>query len=230
MDADAATFGPWVREVTISDILAYRAPFLIEKLVKNRIADSEEEAEGLFAEVKKYLVVTRSDDEVSWKMYSVRVDEAWHQFILYTDAYTEFCEQFFGGYVGHSPGNLPALGALDGSGKVSTLEGFRRRYRAFFGTDLPQVWNDALAVSPSRRVFNDAAGLLQCRESGNVAELTSAQGAVLMAVDAIARDALEFIARTAAFYVRELPGDLTDEEKVGLVSALVEFKLLRFAP
>jgi hypothetical protein len=51
-----------------------------------------------------------------------------------------------------------------------------------------------------------------------------------MSVDAIARDALSFIARTGTFYTRELPGDLTDEEKVGLVSALVDSKLLRLAP
>jgi hypothetical protein len=230
MDADAATLGPAAQEVAITDVLAYRAPFLIEKLVKNRIADSEEEAEALFAEVKKYLVITRSDDQVSWKMYSVRVDEAWHQFILYTDAYTEFCERFFGAYVGHSPGNLPAPLTPGSSGGVSTLDGFRNRYRELFAIDLPEIWDDARAVTASRRVFNDAAGVWECREAGDFIELVGGHGTVLMSVDVFARDALAFITRTGAFYVRELPGDLTEEEKVGLVSALVEYRLLRFAP
>ncbi|MFB0627024.1 hypothetical protein [Streptomyces sp. AB3(2024)] len=39
--------------------------------------------------------------------------------------------------------------------------------------------------------------------------------------------ALAFIARTGAFYVRELPGGLTDAEKVELAAALVEDKILR---
>ena len=49
-------------------------------------------------------------------------------------------------------------------------------------------------------------------------------------VNDIARDALEFISCTGAFYVRELPGVLTDEEKVGLVATLVEHRVLRVAP
>jgi hypothetical protein len=46
-------------------------------------------------------------------------------------------------------------------------------------------------------------------------------------VSDLAVDALRFIADTGAFYVRELPGELTSAEKVGLVAALVEMKLLR---
>ena len=229
-NVDAVAFRQTVLEVAIDDILAYRAPFLIEKLVKNRIADSEQEAEVLFAEVKKYLVITRSDTEVNWKMYSVRVDEAWHQFILYTDAYTDFCDKFFGGYVGHSPGNLPEATAPPEDDTVSTLEGFSQRYFAFFGTGLPEVWHDARAVTPWRRVFNDSAGRWHCRESDGVVELLSAGDIALMSVNAIAYDALAFIARTDVFYVRELPGNLTDEEKVGLVSCLVQYKMLRLAP
>ena len=46
----------------------------------------------------------------------------------------------------------------------------------------------------------------------------------------LARDAIDFIARTRDFYVRELPGDLTDDEKVGVVQALVRSGVLRVAP
>lgn len=227
---DATTVRSATREVAIADILAYRAPFLIDKLMKNRIADSKEEAEALFAEVKKYLVITRSDEDVSWKMYSVRIDEAWHQFILYTEEYADFCERFFGSYVAHRPGNFPARAALNSPGRISTLDGFRRRYESLFGTDLPEIWDDARAIKLSRRVFNDWAGLWQCRKVGDISELLNTHGVVLMSVDTIAHGALWFIARTGAFYVRELPGDLTEEEKVGLISMMVKYKLLRLAP
>jgi hypothetical protein len=92
-----------LREIAIPGLLGYRAPFLIEKLVKNHIADNEEEARALLLEVKKCLLITWLDTEINWKMYSVRVDEAWHQFILYTDASADFCEHLFGKFMGHSP-------------------------------------------------------------------------------------------------------------------------------
>ncbi len=38
---------------------------------------------------------------------------------------------------------------------------------------------------------------------------------------------MRFIATTGAFYVRELPADLSDEEKVALISTLVDMRLLR---
>ena len=45
--------------VPTADALAYDAPFLIERLQKQRIAGSPEEAEALFLEAKKYLVMTQ---------------------------------------------------------------------------------------------------------------------------------------------------------------------------
>jgi hypothetical protein len=58
-------------------------------------------------------------------------------------------------------------------------------------------------------------------------ELIGHNGAVLFSVSDLAREALEFIARTGAFYVRELPGGLTDDEKLALISTMVDARLLR---
>jgi len=58
-------------------------------------------------------------------------------------------------------------------------------------------------------------------------DLIGHDGIVLFSVSELAGEALQFVAGTAAFYVRELPGDLTDDEKVGLISTLVDAKLLR---
>jgi hypothetical protein len=52
-------------------------------------------------------------------------------------------------------------------------------------------------------------------------------GRPLLSVSENAREALRFLVSAGAFYVRELPGDLTDEEKVALVAALVKLKVLR---
>jgi hypothetical protein len=58
-------------------------------------------------------------------------------------------------------------------------------------------------------------------------DLLNEQGEALLSVNELARGAVEFIAQTGAFYVRELPGDLTDEEKVGLIATLVEYGVCR---
>jgi hypothetical protein len=89
------------------DSLDYEAPFLIEKLVKDRIVEAPEEAEALFTEVKRYVVITALDRTKRWHMYSRRVDECWHQFILFTWQYFDFCKRYFGRYIPHSPGNAP---------------------------------------------------------------------------------------------------------------------------
>jgi hypothetical protein len=87
-----ATTAPDLSPAKIFVALDYQAPFLIEKLVKDHIVDTPEEAEALFAEVKRYLVIAALDSDKSWHMYSLRIDECWHQFILFTKHYVEFCK------------------------------------------------------------------------------------------------------------------------------------------
>src|SRR4030088_373798 len=76
--------------------ISFRAPYVVERLLKDRTVDSLAEAEELFTEAKKYLVLCDANPDVDADMYSARVDEAWHAFLLYTDQYAEFCQQFLG--------------------------------------------------------------------------------------------------------------------------------------
>jgi hypothetical protein len=214
---------------TYEPVLRFEAPYLIEKLVKDRIADTAGEAEALFAEAKRFLILSYVDSDVSWNMYSRRVDEAWHQFVLFTGQYVDFCQKYFGEYLHHNPSNAPQPAGRPEL-KPSTFEGFRARYESFFGEPLPDVWFDDRSVSLSRRVINDNAGVSRVSVEDGMACLAGPGGRIDVVVDVIARDGLEFIARTSSFYVRELPGGLTDEEKVGLVATLVEHRILRVAP
>jgi len=208
------------------DALEYEAPFLIEKLLKEHIADTPEEAEALFTEVKRYCVLTRSDPTKIWKMYSLRVDAVWHQFILFTSEYMKFCERFFGTYIPHRPDNAPKPETMN-SAEAMSFGAFQRRYTELFGVPLPDAWYDEKSVTTNRRVLNDLAGTLSLQDEGDMTLLLTSAGEVLVSVNLLARDALAFISRTGAFYVRELPGDLTDEERVTLVAILVEHKVLR---
>jgi hypothetical protein len=209
--------------------LHYEAPFLIEKLLKERIVDTPEEGEALFTEVKRFLVLSRLDPGVAWNVYSARVDEAWHQFVLFTREYVEFCHRYFGRYLHHNPSNAPESLRTEGV-EPSTFRSFRFRYLALFGVPLPDPWFDEKSVTLARRVIYDGARSPLVSIEGGMVTLASADGTVLFSVSEIARDALDFMRRTGTFYVRELPGDLTEEEKVGLVATLVEHRLLRVAP
>lgn len=207
--------------------LDYEAPFLIEKLVKDHIVDTPAEAEALFVEVKRYLVIAALDPGKSWHMYSLRVDECWHQFILFTRQYVEFCRQHFGRYVPHAPSNSPDAGPAPA--QRTTFKEFNARYQELFRTPLTDIWIDARHVSLNRRVLNDHQGRLKLRSSDGMIEILDKDDEPVVAVNDLAAAALDFIGRTGAFYVRELPGGLDEEEKVALVSMLVECRMLRLA-
>jgi len=208
------------------DALEYEAPFLIEKLLKEHIADTSEEAEALFTEVKRYFVLIRSDHTKIWKMRSLRIDAVWHQFILFTGEYMKFCERFFGTYIPHRPDNAPKPETMN-STETMSFEAFQTRYTELFGGPLPDAWYDERSVTTNRRVLNDLAGTLSLQDHGDMTLLLTSAGEVLASVNLPGRDALAFVSRTGAFYVRVLPGGLTDEEQVALVATLVEHKVLR---
>jgi hypothetical protein len=97
----------------------------------------------------------------------------------------------------------------------------------FFEESLPDVWYDEKSVTTRRRVFNDRTGRLILRCEEGMVDLLASTGNVLLSVNEVGRAALEFVDRTGVFYVRELPGDLSDEEKIALAATLVEYKILR---
>jgi len=208
--------------------LAYDAPFLIEKLITDQIVDSAVEGETLFTEVKRYLVLTRLDPHISWQMYSTRVDAVWHQFVLFTREYASFCDRYLGGFAHHRPSNAPELPSNHQS-EGSTFRSFAARYRAVFGQDIPECWKDERSITLARRLINDKAHRLVVSEHEDRVSLVDESGTTRFSVDAIAREAVTFIATTGGFYVRELPGDLTDEERIAIAATLVEQRLLRVA-
>ena len=210
----------------VFDALDFEAPWLIEKLLKDHVVDSAEQGGALFTEVKRYLVLNQVDRTKAWKMYSLRVDEVWHQFVLFTVEYSAFCDKYFGHYAHHAPSNAPDPG-FGHRAPEATFTEFADRYREMFGFELPDIWDDSTSVTPGRRIVNERAGQLELGATADMIDLIGRNRQVLFSVSEIARDALRFIASTGAFYVRELPGDLADDEKVALVATLVDMKLLR---
>jgi hypothetical protein len=211
---------------TLGAALAYEAPFLIEKLLKEHVVETAAEGEMLFTEVKRFLILVHTNDSKIWDMYSLRVDEVWHQFILFTKQYMDFCQQFFGRYIPHSPSNAPESQII-GSDEATSFEDFQRHYWELFSEDIPDVWYDEKSITLGRRVLNDHVGLLMLQDESNATvSLFTSSGKLLLSVNEFARDALTFIIQTGAFYVREVPG-LDEEEKVGLVATLIKYHILR---
>jgi hypothetical protein len=108
---------------------------------------------------------------------------------------------------------------------------FAERYEQIYGEPLPDVWFDDRNVTLARRILfdrSDALSLEEDHEDGMV-KLLNGQGDSIFAVDTVARSALEFMIRTKHFFVRELPGDLDDAQRIALVSVLVENRILALA-
>ena len=211
-----------------SEALAFDAPYLIEKMVKDHMVDLPDEARALFREVKRYMVLVASDPTVVWSMYSLRIDHTWHQFILFTQQYIEYCRMNFDKYMQHAPSTAPKTESLTRRTQ-STFDMFADRYEELFAEPLPDLWYDERNVTLDRRIVNSRLGLLSLRDDGDMVELVNGKGDAVFAIDSIARPALEFITATGTFFVREIPGDLEDDQRIVIVSTLVENRLLDLA-
>lgn len=227
------------------DIFAYEAPFVIERLLKNGVVESPEEGEFLFREFKRWMQITASDRSRLWPIFSLQIDEVWHAFILYTREYTAFCNQHFGRYVHHTPNNAPRFPEQEEK-EIASFDTFSARYESAFGEPPPALWHSTTDVGLHRRILNPEAGHLSIRANDLMLQITNpdarqclvqdenqtfhlvnARGAEILRTGTIAGAALEFIAGTPSFYVRELPGNLAPEEKIELITTLVSSRLLQ---
>jgi hypothetical protein len=84
-------------------------------------------------EFKKYMaLIALGHTEIG--MASQEVDEIWHNFILFTREYGEFCEKVCGRIIHHRPNTSRRPQLPDGS-----IAGFLSAYMKFFG-DPPPIW------------------------------------------------------------------------------------------
>lgn len=214
-------------EKLIDDVLSFKAPYLVEKLLKEKIVCTIGEAECLFDEVKKWLLLIHIDKTREWQMYSLRIDEVWHQFILYTNEYFNFCEKFFGKYVAHNPSNAPVpVDAI--RTQIGNIKEFEECYQSIFKMSLPDLWFDERNVTILSRIQNDFVDDLVLNECDGLVILSDRLGRTIMSINSVAKGALAFMACTGVFFVREIP-DLTDHEKIGLVAYFVERNYFRMA-
>src|SRR5215207_9356064 len=92
--------------IMLSELMQYRNEDVLSRFT-DLMDVTDEEAEDIFAETKKFLFICRQPgvfipDEL------LIVDEMWHNFILFTKEYQDFCAFYFGGYLHHTPATRAA--------------------------------------------------------------------------------------------------------------------------
>lgn len=107
----------------LNELLEYQNPAVL-KLYEQNHPNNKMSAEQAFEETLKYLWLTRKHEidllenknNENFPQYCVmlrsmqEIDEMWHEFILFTQDYTDFCHQYFGSYLHHLPNifdNMP---------------------------------------------------------------------------------------------------------------------------
>lgn len=84
------------------------SPGLKSKFAKTREHLSSEQQEMVFNALKDYFLICYQADKKMVSMPSQIVDEAWHEFILFTQDYADFCSQFFDRFLHHTPAEAMA--------------------------------------------------------------------------------------------------------------------------
>jgi hypothetical protein len=133
----------------VDRIDSFKAPWLEEKLLDKNVFKSREEFQEAFLEFKKFVILSDKYDG-SIAMTSEKVDEVWHQFILFTPQYHQFCEETLGSYLHHEP--------TTSNSNPGEKRNFVDIYEATFG-DIPNMWNTELEVCMSGGCLNTSCGM-----------------------------------------------------------------------
>ncbi len=119
--------------IDLHRVLAYRHPELIVRL-EEKLNIPEQEASELFDDLKRFLFLCATQEERLGP--TDRIDEAWHNFILFTKDYRNFCTDILGKFVEHVP-----LSTRDRSKKDGNLmHATSKLARQVFGDNLSRNW------------------------------------------------------------------------------------------
>ena len=126
---------------SLSRLERFEAPYVEEKLLKDGKLVREDYQEA-FTEFKRYVaLVNLNKGRGAMSMSSKEVDEVWHQFILFTPQYHEFCDEVLGRYLHHVPTTSQTPSTPTGKAN------FIRNYTNAFG-EIPEIWNINLGSDP----------------------------------------------------------------------------------
>jgi hypothetical protein len=147
----------------LEEILAYKNELAIKRFKQIR-PDAAEEADLIFDDLKRFLWLVATQEErkakgedvpdLSFAGSMIILDDMWHAFILWTSFYTEFCDEYFGGYI-HHPTDMPkyiyntqADGMAEEEAMSIFLTDMITRVIEEFGEEVAERWFDYYAKYP----------------------------------------------------------------------------------
>jgi hypothetical protein len=117
--------------VNNQEALMFMPPELLIKRFCQDYQVSETEARERFEEMKKFLFFCANNQDVSYSP-SKKIDEMWHQFILHSRTYFDFCKKV-GTFLHHEPSEKP---------EVESYERTLRDMKVFYGSLNTVYWSE----------------------------------------------------------------------------------------
>ena len=115
-------------------MMEYDHPALKERMVV-KTKWSEDAANELFEDMKRFLYLCAVNEGAMAP--PEEIDEIWHNFILFTGDYADFCNETVGFFLHHQPLTVAQRAKSDGS----MIERTRTAARHAFGDDLSAYWS-----------------------------------------------------------------------------------------
>jgi hypothetical protein len=113
---------------TIEDLLAYEHAPLVKRLITKE-GLPEKEATELFKDTLRFLYLCGTTEEAI--VPTSQIDVGWHNFILFTKDYRDFCTVFFNRFIDHVPIDQ---GARKQSDSLQDINRTRSAAKRVFGT------------------------------------------------------------------------------------------------
>ncbi len=146
---------------TLEEFLTYKNPYIIREFQRKnaRYNLNEADAQTLFEDMLRYLWLTghyedlkkahtdRKFPDISITQSMIIIDEMWHEFILVTEHYVDFCEKYYGSYIHHPP----AMPRFAENRKTMSEE----ECMEIFIEDVMSVVYDELGAEVTLRWFNE---------------------------------------------------------------------------
>ncbi|MES2658028.1 MAG: hypothetical protein V4689_05390 [Verrucomicrobiota bacterium] len=118
----------------LADVEGYINDDVIHRF-KTKLDLTQVEAEQLFLDTKRFLYICASHSDKGPFSPTEIIDKGWHEFLMFTFSYQQFCTEFLGKFVHHWP-FTPSVKVLPG--------GVHRSYCVaveVFGADLSENWS-----------------------------------------------------------------------------------------
>jgi len=128
----------------LADALLADQPELSKKVRRALLCSSSEARQGIIEAIKFIWLAAESSSGRLTPAH--RVDLAWHELILFTRTYEQFCDEHFGKFVHHQPEGLDQENEQQFSRTLS-------RYREVFGVppqDFWGTWDDTKTKANSK--------------------------------------------------------------------------------